>query len=132
MTLLEAIEARHSVRKYKDEPIPDDVLTVLRNKVWEINKEDGLHLCLYFRFSVSSQSRCFSLPGYFPESTWDGSSEQSPPSRRALGQLLLETFQRLTVGTSSTVPHPGRALGCSPESTQRHKVFVRVFGLRMY
>lgn len=89
-------------------------------------------LCLSFRFSVSSQSRCFSLPGYFPESTWDGSSEQSPPSRRALSRLLLETFQRLTVGTSSTVPHPGRALGCSPESTQRHKVFVRVFGLRMY
>ena len=43
MTLLEAIEARHSVRKYKDDPIPEDVLTVLRNKVWEINKEAGLH-----------------------------------------------------------------------------------------
>ena len=46
MTLLEAIEARHSVRKYKDEPIPEDVLTVLRNKVWEINKEVGLHVQL--------------------------------------------------------------------------------------
>ncbi|MBR5073566.1 MAG: nitroreductase [Bacteroidales bacterium] len=46
MTLLEAIEARHSVRKYKDEPIPEDVLTVLRNKVWEINKEAGLHVQL--------------------------------------------------------------------------------------
>ncbi|KAJ1064862.1 hypothetical protein K5549_005671 [Capra hircus] len=70
--------------------------------------------------------------GYFPESTWDGSSEQSPPSRRALGRLLLETFQRLTVGISSTVPHPGRALGCSPECTQPHKVFVSVSGLRKY
>ena len=46
MTLLEAIEARHSVRKYKDEPIPEEVLAVLRNKVWEINKEAGLHVQL--------------------------------------------------------------------------------------
>ena len=46
MTLLEAIEARHSVRKYKDEPIPDEVLATLRNKVWEINKEAGLHVQL--------------------------------------------------------------------------------------
>jgi hypothetical protein len=46
MTLLEAIEARHSVRKYTDEPIPEDVLTTLRNKVREINKEAGLHVQL--------------------------------------------------------------------------------------
>ena len=46
MTLLEAIEARHSVRKYTDEPIPEDVLTMLRNKVQEINKEAGLHVQL--------------------------------------------------------------------------------------
>ena len=46
MTLLEAIEARHSVRKYKDSPIPEDVLTILRNKVWEVNKEAGLHVQL--------------------------------------------------------------------------------------
>ena len=46
MTLLEAIEARHSVRKYKDEPIPDEILAVLRNKVWEVNKEAGLHVQL--------------------------------------------------------------------------------------
>lgn len=36
-----------------------------------------------FRFSVSSQSHSFSLPGSFPESTWGGSSQQSRPSRRA-------------------------------------------------
>ena len=44
MTLLEAIEARHSVRKYKDTPIPEEVLTILRNKVWEINRDVGLHV----------------------------------------------------------------------------------------
>ncbi len=46
MTLLEAIEARHSVRKYKDSPIPEEILAVLRNKVWEVNKEAGLHVQL--------------------------------------------------------------------------------------
>ena len=46
MTLLEAIQARHSVRKYKDEPIPEEVLAVLRNKVWEINRQAGLHIQL--------------------------------------------------------------------------------------
>ena len=46
MTLLEAIEARHSVRKYKNTPISEEILTILRNKVWEINKESGLHIQL--------------------------------------------------------------------------------------
>ena len=55
MTLLEAIEARHSVRKYKDEPIPEEVLAVLRNKVWEVNKEAGLHVQL-----VTGEPKAFS------------------------------------------------------------------------
>ena len=38
MTLLEAIEARHSVRKYKDEPIPEEILTILRDRIREINE----------------------------------------------------------------------------------------------
>ena len=46
MTLLEAIQARHSVRKYTDEPIPEEDLAVLRSKVWEVNKEAGLHVQL--------------------------------------------------------------------------------------
>ena len=44
MTLLEAIEARHSVRKYKDEPIPEEVLHTLRERIREINEETGLHI----------------------------------------------------------------------------------------
>ena len=43
MTLLEAIEARHSVRKYKDEPIPEEILTTLLDRIREINEEAGLH-----------------------------------------------------------------------------------------
>ena len=55
MTLLEAIHARHSVRKYKDEAIPEEVLAVLRNKVWEINREAGLHVQL-----VTGEPKAFS------------------------------------------------------------------------
>ena len=55
MTLLEAIHARHSVRKYKDESIPEEVLAVLRNKVWEINREAGLHVQL-----VAGEPKAFS------------------------------------------------------------------------
>ena len=55
MTLLEAIQARHSVRKYKDEPISEDVLAILRNKVWEVNREVGLHVQL-----VTGEPKAFS------------------------------------------------------------------------
>ncbi len=57
MTLLEAIEARHSVRKYKDEPIPDDILTILRNRIRESNEKAGLHIQL-----VTGEPKAFSGP----------------------------------------------------------------------
>ena len=46
MTLLEAIEARHSVRKYTDESLSGEVLSVLRDKVDEVNRDAGLHVQL--------------------------------------------------------------------------------------
>ncbi|MBR4794408.1 MAG: nitroreductase [Bacteroidaceae bacterium] len=46
MTLLEAIEARHSVRKYTDEPISGEILSILREKIEEVNREAGLHVQL--------------------------------------------------------------------------------------
>ena len=55
MTLLEAIEARHSVRKYKDDPIPVDILSRLREAVDEVNREAGLHVQL-----VTDEPRAFS------------------------------------------------------------------------
>ncbi len=55
MTLLEAIQARHSVRKYKDEPISEDILAILKNKVWEVNREAGLHVQL-----VTGEPKAFS------------------------------------------------------------------------
>ena len=38
MTSLEAIQARHSVRKNKDEPIPEDLLAILRIRALEVYK----------------------------------------------------------------------------------------------
>ncbi|MBR0534174.1 MAG: nitroreductase [Bacteroidales bacterium] len=55
MTLLEAIEDRHSVRKYKDEPVPEDILATLRSKISEINERSGLHIQL-----VTGEPKAFS------------------------------------------------------------------------
>lgn len=57
MTLLEAIEARHSVRNYKDEPIPEDILSILRDSIREINLKTGLHIQL-----VTNEPKAFSGP----------------------------------------------------------------------
>lgn len=46
MTLTEAIKARHSVRRYKEDPIPEEILAVLSDKVRTINQEAGLHVQL--------------------------------------------------------------------------------------
>ena len=46
MTLLEAIAARHSVRKYQDRSIPEDVMELLQDKISQINAEGCLHVQL--------------------------------------------------------------------------------------
>jgi nitroreductase len=46
MTLLEAIESRHSVRKYTDKAIPQDIIDTLKSKVEECNKLGNLHIQL--------------------------------------------------------------------------------------
>ncbi len=46
MTLQEAIEARHSVRAYKDQPLSEDVVKVLEDEIAIINKEGNLHIQL--------------------------------------------------------------------------------------
>lgn len=55
MTLLEAIESRHSVRRYKDDPIPEDILTKLTERIREINQEAGLNIQL-----VTGEPKAFS------------------------------------------------------------------------
>lgn len=46
MTILEAIEARHSVRAYKEQPLTEDVARVLEEKIECFNQEGKLHIQL--------------------------------------------------------------------------------------
>ena len=44
MTLEEAIEARHSVRAYKEQPLAENVVKVLEEKIAVLNREGKLHI----------------------------------------------------------------------------------------
>ena len=46
MTIQEAIEARHSVRAYKDQPLSKDIVKQLEDKIVELNLEGQLHIQL--------------------------------------------------------------------------------------
>lgn len=46
MTLLEAIQARHSVRHYISEPLTQDIVNTLQTKIDECNREGSLHIQL--------------------------------------------------------------------------------------
>ena len=46
MTVQEAIQARHSVRAYKERPLADETVRVLGDKITELNQEGRLHMQL--------------------------------------------------------------------------------------
>ena len=46
MTILEAIEARHSVRAYQDRPLAADVVKAMEEQIATVNHESGLHIQL--------------------------------------------------------------------------------------
>ena len=54
MTIQEAIEARHSVRKYLDKEIPADIIAALQNKIMECNKIGHLNIQL-----VQNETKAF-------------------------------------------------------------------------
>jgi nitroreductase len=54
MTLQEAIEARHSVRKYIDKEIPANIIVALQDKIAEFNKVGNLNIQL-----VLNETRAF-------------------------------------------------------------------------
>ena len=54
MTLQEAIEARHSVRKYIDKEISADIIAALRDKITECNKIGNLNIQL-----VQNETKAF-------------------------------------------------------------------------
>lgn len=57
MTLLEAIDARHSVRAYKDTPVPQDVRDQLDAFVKECNDESGLSITIKYDDPAGFDSR---------------------------------------------------------------------------
>lgn len=57
MNLTEAMEARHSVRRYLDKPIEKEKAEVLQKEIERINAESGLHIQL-----VLNEPRAFSGP----------------------------------------------------------------------
>lgn len=57
MTLLEAIQARHSVRRYREEPVPEEILAQLRQAVDKANIDGRLHIQL-----VTGEPKAFSGP----------------------------------------------------------------------
>ena len=46
MTIQEAIKARHSVRAYKEQPLTEEIVKLLKGKIDELNREGGLHIQL--------------------------------------------------------------------------------------
>lgn len=48
MDLLEAIQSRHSVRKYKDQKIEEDIKAQLNAFIDKCNEESGLHIQVYY------------------------------------------------------------------------------------
>ena len=46
MTVQEAIEARHSVRAYKDQPLSGETVKVLENEIVKLNNDGRLHIQL--------------------------------------------------------------------------------------
>lgn len=55
MTIQEAIERRHSVRRYTDAPLTEDQISALKERVGEYNAESGLHIQL-----VTGEGKAFS------------------------------------------------------------------------
>ena len=71
MTLLEAMQARHSVRKYLDRPIEADTLQALTAEVERCNRESGLNIQLVteepeaFRGFLASYGMLKGVRNYF-------------------------------------------------------------------
>ena len=54
MDLKEAMQARHSVRQYKDQPLSVEVIAALQEEIAACNRESGLHIQL-----VTNEPRAF-------------------------------------------------------------------------
>ena len=65
MTLQEAIEARHSVRAYKNEPLAEDVVKALEEQITVLNREGKLHMQLILNEPKAFQGTLANYGKYF-------------------------------------------------------------------
>lgn len=56
MTELEALQSRHSVRKYQDKPLEESAVIALQEEIAKLNKEGGLHMQLVLNESKAFKS----------------------------------------------------------------------------
>ena len=55
MTIQEAIDARHSVRSYREQPLTEVIVKLLRGKIDELNREGQLHNRVVFNARLSAR-----------------------------------------------------------------------------
>ena len=64
MTIMEAIDARHSVRAYKDLPVEQEIRKELDEFVEECNRESGLDICVIYDDPEGFDSRLASYGSF--------------------------------------------------------------------
>lgn len=110
MTLLEAIKDRHSVRRYIDKPIEPELVSILQEKVNEVNKEGNLHIQLVtnepkaFKGKMaygtfSGVSNYFAMVGKKTDSSADSSQASLSERMGYYGEQLVLLAQTLGLST---------------------------------
>ena len=106
MTQLEAIQARHSVRKYSEQPIEESKLAQLREEIQKCNAEAGIHIQL-----VVEEPKAFST-GVFKYGAFSGVLTY----KKIPGTFTLEEGERvhcviaLGYGVIQGVQHPMKSV----------------------
>ena len=114
MTELEAIKARHSVRKYTEQPIEKSKLNLLREEIQKCNAEAGIHIQL-----VVDEPKAFST-GEFKYGAFSGvrnylvmagkkdAMQRHWPSRCCHGESQLPSDSKHTAYLQSPRPRQRR------------------------
>ena len=71
MTQLEAIKARHSVRRYIDKPIEGEKIKTLREAVDRCNAASGLHIQLVVNEPLAFSTGVWKKPGVYTTDEFD-------------------------------------------------------------
>lgn len=101
MDTLRALELRHAVRSYTDQPLSGDVLATLQKLVKEVNKEGGLHIQLVldqpkaFDSFLAHYGKFHNVQNYFALIAKKGKDEEIG----YYGQKLVLEAQKLGLNT---------------------------------